>query len=301
MPLPPLADFPTAPVAVTVVFRGLLTFCFDGKNLCEVGVFKSFPTGHEHNLVFRKWEKKDGKCPAEPAMVYAMPTSKFELVVNKPLPAVDGVFIKGKDPFDRLKSTSDPQDFRWMVDFEKDLYPTAPVNKDGTKVSPRLIMKKGIFYTHQKTLNTFNGVPSTGVGDVRLGGGSVAEVTAARIYLDTGGSVDVFIDNVKVDTLTPAANLEFQIDVYNLCDPSTHPLCEYIPAHPSEKEKRNDFFIYYRAITLGAGEPEYHLMPVLPLKGDNPITGICQRAGEESSDPAPCAGTGYGQTTPPFN
>ncbi len=74
MPLPPMIpDFPATPSAVTVVFRGLLTFCFDQKNLCEVGVINEFEAKMEHNLVFRKWEKKDGACPAEPKKIYDKP------------------------------------------------------------------------------------------------------------------------------------------------------------------------------------------------------------------------------------
>ncbi len=228
------------------------------------------------------------------------PKTSFELVVNKPHPDADGVFRIGKDPFERPKETNHPQDLRWMIDFERDLYTTV-VPKNKTKVSPRLTMKKGVFYTHHKTLAKFNAVPANGVGAVKLGGGSVAEVIAARIFLASGGTVNVYIDGTKVNTLDPATGLEFQIDVYNLCDPSSHPLCDYIPAHPTDKKKRNDFFMYYNAIPLARGMQEFHLMPVLPLpEEDPPITGICKRADEHGTDPAPCGGTGYGQTTPPF-
>jgi hypothetical protein len=281
----------------------LLTFCFDGKNLCEIGVFKDSPAGHEHSLVFRKWEKVNGVCPKEPTKEYKTPTKDFELVVNKPHPDADGVFIKGRDPFDRLKPASDPEDFRWMIDFDRELYPLAHshIVKDAAGVSPRLKMRKGIFYTHQKTVNLFNAVPSTGdPDDIKLGGSSIAMVTAARIYLDMGGSVEVHIDGTLVDTLEPTANLEYQLDVYNLCDPIAHPLCDYKPAHPTDKQKRNDFFVYYRALALPPGQPEYHLMAVLPPKKDVPIKGICQRDKEFSSDPAPCGGTGYGEETPPW-
>jgi hypothetical protein len=294
MSLPPvISGFPDLPVSVTVVFRGLLTLCFQGAKSCEVGVLKEFFAGQEHDLVFRKWIKSPD-CPSGPDLSYPRPSSSFELRVNNPHPSADGVFIIGGATFDRTGAGNHPNDFRWMIDFESDLYDT-PVPKIPDKVTPRLTINKGVFYAHHTTLTGFNAHPSGGSGAVKLGGGSIAEVMAARIYLDAGGSVDVVIDGSTVDTLRQATGLEYQIDVFNLCDPSSHAACRYLPAHPSDKRMRNDFYMYYNAINLTGGLEEYQLMAVFPTQ-DSDITGICRIEKEHGTDPAPCGPSGFGQS-----
>jgi len=294
MPLPPMIQL-LPPSAVTVVFRGLLTFCFNGGTSCEVGVLNEFFTGQEHDFLFRKWIKSP-QCPREPK-IFNKPVNTFELRVNKPLPGFDGVFFFGQNPFVRTGASNHRNDFRWMIDFESDLY-SAPVPKKTGKITPRLGINKGVFYTHQKTLSKFNGVPSSGSGQIKLGGGSVAEVMAANIYLAAGGFVEIIIDGVPVDTLSPTTGTSFQVDVFNLCDPSPHPACDFLPAHPTDKRKRNDFYMYYNAVDLSGGLEEYQLMAVLPPAQATPITGICTRPGEHSTDPAPCGPAGFGQTFP---
>lgn len=124
MPLPPLLpDFPSPLAAVTVIFRGLLTFCFDSTR-CEVGVLNNlaFEPGQEHNLVFRKWVNSPAG-PCQGPTVYTTPTSSFELRVNGALPGADGLFIIGRNPFERAGSGNLDNDFRWMIDFEKDIHP----------------------------------------------------------------------------------------------------------------------------------------------------------------------------------
>ena len=300
---PRKSAFPTAPVSVTVVFRGLLTFCFDGATGCEAGVLQTDPffPGQEHDLTFRKWTKAMGRCPSDPdpLPIYPKPLSSFELRVNGSIPEVNGVFVLERDPFIRVGTGNHPNDFRWMIDFESDLY-DVQVPKIPGRVGPRLTIDRGVFYTHHTTLTKFNAHPSTGSGQVKLRGGSIAEVMAARIYLDAGGSVDVIVDGQLVDTLRQGPGLEYQIDVFNLCSRSSHPDCDYLPAHPTDKTKRNDFYMYYNTINThlrSGGVEEYHLMAVIPTS-DSEIRGICKRAPEFGTDPAPCGPVGFRQTFP---
>lgn len=297
MSLPPmLSNFPPSPPSVTVIFRGLLTFCFDGGNACEVGVVNDFETGQEHELVFRKWVRSTlPRCPPG-STLYPKPTNSFELRINNPLPSVNEVYIIGKDPFNRLSAATHSNDFRWMIDFESELYGdfSVPVGKIPAKVKPRLTINKGIFYTHHKTLTKFNAVPADGKGTIHLGGSSIAEVMAARIYLDVGGSVDVIIDDTQVDTLSQTSGTEYQLDVFNLCNDAD---CDYLPAHPTDEKKRNDFHTYYRVISLSTGMDVHHLMAVLPIPGQpNPIIDICSPPPETGSDPAPCGCAGFGKS-----
>ena len=312
MPLPTrLSDFPALPLAVTVVFRGLLTFCFDGPNNCEVGVLNinTIEPTQPHDLAFRKWIKTGVPTPvcpanAEPARVYPTPANTFELRVNGPHPSVNGVFFIGGNSFNRAAINNHPQDLRWMIDFESTDIHNFVVPKFGNRVTPRLTINKGVFYTHHTTLTKFVALPSSGSGDPKILG-SIAEVMAARIYLDASGSVDVIIDGNTEETLSPAAG-EHQIDVFNLCNPATHAGCRYLAAHPTDKKRRNDFYLYYEAINRTGvdenGNPvppveEFQLMASFPTV-DSTITGICRRIGESGTDPAPCGPGGFGGTFP---
>lgn len=291
MPLPPLLPaFPVLPVSVTVVFRGLLTFCFDGTRY-EVGVLNDDATGPGHDLLFRKWIKPVGG-PCTTPTPYDTPATSFELRVNKAEPSVDRIYIIGNSTFSRTTPAGNhPNDFRWMIDFDLELHPSiSPVPKIPARVSPRLTINKGVFYTHHKTNTKFNAHHAQGTPVKPLD--SVAEVMAARIYLAVGGSVDVVIDGAVKDTLPQTTGIEYQIDVFNLCDPSPNPQCRYVSGHPTDRTRRNDFFMYYNALSIGAGD-QFHLMAVHPT-ADSEITGICRVDGEHGTDPAPCGGGGFG-------
>jgi hypothetical protein len=212
--------------------------------------------------------------------------------VNGAAPQADGIFIIGTNPFNRTAATGNhAQDFRWMIDIENDIHPF-PVPKHSNRVRPRLTINKGIFYTHHKTNTRFNAHHVQGVPVRPLA--SVAEVMAARIYLAATGSVDVVIDGEIEDSLPQVAGVQYQLDVFNLCDPSAHPVCDFRPGHPRDERRRNDFFMYYNAISIPPGD-QFHLIAAHPTQTSE-ITGICLGDGEHGTDPAPCGPSGFGRS-----
>lgn len=288
--------FPTARPSATVILRGLLTLCFDGSTSCEVGVFNASPVFQPHNFVFRMWKKTspgsggDPVCPTEPTKVYATPLESFELRVVKPQAGFNDVRVFQRDPFDRTGSGNHDRDYRWIVDFEVDLYDRV-VPKDPGKVKPRMQINAALFYTLHKTSTRFNAHPADGAGPVKMLG-NVAEIVAANIYLDAGGRIEVRIDGQLVDTLDQLTGVEYQIDVLNLCDPS-HSGCVFLPGHPSDRKRRNDFFQYFSALKLQmASLVERELVAVPPFQDS--VADICRRPDEQTTDPAPCGPGGYG-------
>ena len=284
-------QFPPDPVSVKVVFRGLLNLFFDSNRSCRVGVFNDSPGTQPHSLEFRRWTKDEkGDCPAAPTVTYPTPVTKFELRVTGSIDSIDGVYVFGGTSFDRTATSgNEAQDYRWILDFEVDLYPKV-LTKLPDELGPRLTINNGMFYTLRKTNTGFNGHFANGALPVKSLG-NMADITAANIYLKPTGFVEVFIDDdpTPVDTLRP--DREHQIDVYNLCR-----TCDFLPAHPSDKTERSDLYLYYEALNLDdTDDIEYEFLAIHPFQDGNAVD-LCE-LDSHGTDPAPCGPSGYGRSS----
>jgi hypothetical protein len=188
-----------------------------------------------------------------------------------------------------------------MIDFERDVYPGGVGAKNPSPLRPGVKISNGLFYTLHKTDSQFVLHPpaSSGKPDKELG--SVAEVVAANIYLQTGGSVTLSGGPfVLPQPLIALPGLTYQIDITNNCNRAKTG-CNYNKS-ANTKEERNDFYLYYETFTLPANEPEYELICTMPKRPRKDI-GICVERHTERAilmtDDAPCGAVGFGQSPPP--
>jgi hypothetical protein len=286
--------FPASSPTVLVVFKGLLTFCFAGNLNCEVGINNQVPDTQKHLLNIKVWRKAPD-CPPSPMVDEDIsPPRGIDIEVHHPA-ELDGVYVYEPDPFrplDRIGTSSDPQDFRWMLDFEgPDLY-DVHLEKVTASVRPSLNVNNGLFYTRQKSESKF--VLHSPSGNAFIG--SVCKLLAANIYLAVGGDVEIKVDGSRLAKLDHAANVTYQVDFVYDCFPVTGH-CDFDP-DSNVKEMRNDFYLNHRAFTLPNGVAEKELICV--QKGvsvrDPQLCGDISKGPEETTDPAPCTGTGFGQS-----
>jgi hypothetical protein len=291
--------FPSKAPSVTILFRGLLTFCFDGKKQCEVGIYNESqdpkPTlGQPHALDIEAWRKPG--CVDDPGPL-PPPKTSFAIHVDKPDTSVgvDGVYVFEQNPdqpFDRSSSSNDDKDFRWVLDFEgPDFYPPPlpPLKKNTALLKPSLLVDNGLFFTFYKTKSTFKKHPTTSGPDTSLN--TIGDIVGANIYLSSGGSVHLTIDGV-VTTLSPSAGTTYEVDVFNLCNAS-FPGCKFNPSS-TKKERRNDFYIYYHTFDVPAGDQEHELININPVAASN--IAMCGTPPDHLSDRAPCGLACFGRS-----
>ena len=277
--------------SVIVVFKGLLTFCFAGNLNCEVGINNQVPPTQRHQLNIKVWKKPGCVLRVDQDIPIG---SAVDIEVHRPA-ELDGVYVYEPDPFlplDRLSAGSDPRDFRWMLDFEgPDLY-DVHLEKVSGNVRPSLNMNNGLFYTRQKSESTFRLHSPSGSAFI----GSVAKLVAANIYLALGGDLELKVNGVRLDKLDQATDVTYQVDFTYDCFPVVGH-CHFDP-DSGVKESRNDFYLNHRAFTLPSGVAEKELICVQKVESvpDPELCGNISKAPGETTDPAPCSGTGFGQS-----
>ena len=211
-----------------------------------------------------------------------------------PGPAVhDGIFVF-------KPTTPDPRDYSAVPDFEDEKFygkvlGGEPLVKNPEVMTPRVVINNGLVYCHRITKTKFKSQPVDVGQEKDLD--SVADIVAIGVFLKTGGKIKLKndgddiklkIDGKEITEITP--NIHIQIDVLNRCDTSKDD-CKH-RAGSLDKEKRNDFFLYYLAFRKPGRQPELMLRAKRPFEKADEIEGICLLIGEDTSDPAPCGAAG---------
>lgn len=289
---------------VRLVFHGLMWFIFHGTDECQVAIHNStrgtiFPHSHPHDFSIKVWtitdcDKAKRNCD-KPRKIYDGNPKDFagiQIDVNRPKET--GVYVYQKDPFNPLDNKiSDPNDWRWVTDFERaPLYPTG-IKLKGEKVSPSVSINHGLFYTLHKTNSEFELIPDGGGTPHKIG--NVAEYAGGNIYLENGGDVTLIIrHNSKPPEFIPlkwSAGVCYQIDISNNCMKGGKP-CEFDPDHKTDKKKRNDFYLYYDTFRKPSGAREYELKRTLRVAAPEAPEDVCFEEAEKyhmtSSNDAPC-------------
>lgn len=282
------------PPSVRLVFHGLSAFWIAG-NVCKVGFHRS----PQHPLTIVAYRKSAFKCVEEKR--WDKVNTAFSLSTINPDPDVPKALFYQPGGSDIERPDRDPEDFRWVLDFEsKDLYGKT-LNKDLQNVYDRQIeVTNAIFYTLKKTASTFaaitpDGSPIPGHTLPIKYLGNVAQVIAANIYLAERGKVTLTVGN------EPPVDIPLgEIHFLNPCMDGENK-CEFT-ATAGPKEQRNDFYRHYEAIKLAA-DPELQLV-ILERRDATPLQGICstqqklamhtQKLPMHGNDEAPCSGSGFG-------
>lgn len=281
-------DFPTDAPTVKITFEGLFCFFFDGKEGCFVGTHNTTQqTGHQHNTHPHDYKitlvTKEGASTTTEIIRVGNPLNdrlplNFKVEGSAfPGGVTPGVYVYANAEFNRDTGADDVKDWQWIIDFEDRMYPGGVKGMNSTTLRPGIKIDNGLFYTANLTNTKFDLVPEGGGTDIPLN--NVAKVQAVNIYLEPGGRVRLRGGPIGTRDFEYAANRTYQVDIRNLCDENSHPICKFDPISP-DKKRRNDFFLYYDTFDASQNRPEYLLI----------------RRGNPADDDAPCGAVGFGQT-----
>lgn len=264
--------FPVAEPTVRISFHGLFCFFFDGKDECFVGTHNTTQQpGHPHTTHPHEYRitvsQKDGGVLTDQFTHLIKDPQRFPRLNVK---TTGGAFPNGFDPgvyvytgpnhaqFNRNPG-DDQQDWRWIIDFEDRMYPGGVKGKNPGALRAGVKIDNGLFYTKHKTTKDFDLVPEGGGTTIPLN--NVAEIMAANIYLASGGFVRLTGGGPVLDMrkLEHAPNRIYEVEITNLCDGAAHESCHYDPLS-LDKQKRNDFFLYYDTFDPSQNRPEYLLI-----------------------------------------
>ncbi|MEK6299977.1 MAG: hypothetical protein AABO41_04590 [Acidobacteriota bacterium] len=261
-----------------MVFHGLLSFCYTEDRYCEVGVFTASDE-HELTIQIIRGECPSGSVEAE--------YSGHEL-------QADGVFkleilngTKGVTSFQT--ETFDPRDFRYLPDVEGPHFFNVvdPIPKRRGFYTQRLFVEKGVFYTLDGTASTFNRNDKQGsplpLGNIayyvaaNIKFSSAEEYAVLRLFSNTGTPIS--------HEFRPGAPLR-EIHIINSCIAG------------SEASSAIDFNLHFQSL-----QSPYHDRFEVALARAGEAEHTCENIGNllktarrRSTDPAPCAGAGYGSS-----
>ena len=263
---------------VVLLLHGLMGICHNPEGFCEVGILNRVP---HHNFGIYVYEGPltinralpphaqeailieaiDAGDAGEPIRIYA----------SDPRPEAAGVSYYQQDlePTNPEAPPYADKDMRWLVDFEQELY-KCQLRKQPELFAPRLRIENGIIHVAEKTRYWYVLKSQDDERPAR----QIGYVVGANIYLKPGGHVGVLCGDREV-RLKASAGKKYNVLIDNSCPQD---VCAYDPAS-TEKERRNDFYLYYTAFRIPDGRSEYELI------WDNR---------PRSSDDAPCGATGFG-------
>lgn len=265
----PLPPDPT----IIIKFDGLLAFCYNNQDVCEVGVLRA-SLKHRLKIVIKDLDTGVSKEFKN----NLTPSSDIRLDVLSPADFLPGArFFKAKERREDLnpKDANDKQDFRWMLDLEDHIY-----NHEANKIPgcyvPKFHITHGIFRADDVTLRKFKlvGKVSGGKKEIR----HLADGMAANIYLKAGNGARLTWGG-QVETFV--AGKKYEVCFTNLCQHDGK-LCDFSPNSPYEIE-RNDFHFYFETFNVDATEEKFMLM----LHEPPPVA---------ATDDAPCGHLGYGRS-----
>lgn len=171
---------------ITLVFRGLLVLNehqpFEEPLSMEIGILDE-----KHHHVPRIMTFRNGVREETTLLDMDHPTALWKLVVDDPVST--GITKRQVDPFNRLAGTGRDDDFRWVIDLEKE--PEFPYGNikhkfglDRDELPHVLQISSGEFYTRLKSpvlTRSENGGAPTDFG-------AVAGVMGCNIQVNSGGA-----------------------------------------------------------------------------------------------------------------
>ena len=281
----PAKPFLQADPSITVVFHGLLSFCYNRtRKDCEVGVFSN-QIASNHRL--RIEICRDGEASQ---VIWGHQLSSGDLSLEV-LGVAAGVSAYEKaGSFNRLDdSGSDDRDFRWMLDIEgPDFYNKVISKKYPGYYQPKLFVKDGVFYTLEKTGSKFIRVSAHEPSDPSKWQelGSMAYCLAANIYMSSGQTAKLFLPGPG-NSFFNHGERTHKIFFTNICYDNV-----------SEKCKRSDFFQHFHSFDPpdGIGRYELQLVTPAPEGTRHECGGLASEHQKDilTTDEAPCGGAGYG-------
>ena len=249
-----------------VRLTGLAIFCFnENQQRGEFGVIRV--PNHKLTIkiqkpVFQEGSESDLVVYEDIAVYENLPKEDVEIEFSVEQPAIAGYEIYQPGDFDRLKST-DLNDFRWLVDFDK-LHDQAPLQKaNATDRDPltKVYIPHGFFYTHQLDQNLFFEKvekDATGAELQRESFGNIAETIGVKLE---GSAVKVAVriaGKEEIHTLERVEGLPHLVSIVNM-DPSANAVYSDMPD-------------YYKYFASPSGV-QVDLAPVIEDGGEQRVEG----------------------------
>ncbi len=131
---------------VKMTFEGLLLFSINEKRQMEIGALN-----HEHH----KFEFQIRKITGKGSTIVNFPVdSAKEIRIEAVNQSGEGVstYLNNDIPFNKDADQGDPEDFRWVIDFEgKEFHDRKLTLTNPEMLRPRIHINSGIFYTQKKS------------------------------------------------------------------------------------------------------------------------------------------------------
>jgi hypothetical protein len=299
-PFPPNAESK----CVKLIFEGLTGFARrlnSGKTECDVGFHSKGDSPISHHLSIDAYSNVvDADNCAGSRRFDQRRIEVIELTVADP--DIDQAYFYQRGSACTRGELAYDEDFRWIIDFESDylyrkhLSANSHLELRENVYSPVLNVKHGIFYTLQKTSSTFLARSEDGNNYVYMS--NAPYIMAANVYVKSG-SVTLKVDDVTFP-IQPPGEIYFK----NHCIKGSTPCHEFFNPNHTDKKKRSDFFLNYKAFDR-KGHSEYQLHLLDSKDQIQPPNVICERSRftsmnfeeKKSNDESPCSAAGYGDRT----
>lgn len=147
--------------------------------------------------------------------------------------------------FDRKAGTGDPDDFRWFVDLDTDLFKGENLTVTPGKLKPIFRINNAVFYTATRTKAPMK-IKRPGTGEL-VPFGLAAEQIAANIYFDKPESKAVLRNGISeiltIDQTDPGASylIEFNCECHRQIQVSDFPLVYDVIGSKLPDDKKIDF------------------------------------------------------------
>lgn len=297
---PEVTDLPSGNPQVILAFHGLMSLSYSELGFCEVAIHNAAP---HHNFSINVFD--DLSETAQPFFTHdfghasssPVDVIRFDVVNPEPGTAEVRFFQPVNFRSDTGTVVEDPFDFRLLNDFEGPEFYDRTLIKNRGIFRPRVFIRSGIFLTLVPTVKHFK--RQARFDELRLG--QIAEIVGAGIYLRADGLISLRIAQEEV-TLRPTAGTTYLIVFDNSC---AQEVCNF-DSSSSIKERRNDFFEYYKMFTIPEDKEEFQLLldSATPAVINRPAPDAYVRAAQLlkkrfefiSSNDAPCGPVGYGRS-----
>lgn len=227
----------------TIAFRGLLVFCINDENQCEMAFVEH--TNNNLALNIRLVFPNGVELTIKHSL---LPSRGIRIETTNPDPP--GVYCFKKGVFDRKNTEGDPEDFRWVMDVEgpefhdKSLTITSSPSVDGAaQLKTRLQITDCVFYANrvpgQIIARDRTDDNVTGVAAAPVFLGPVADIIGADIVCKNDPSSGIVLTNEEGQRLVlPRADgIRYEIEFNNACG---------VPSSPADS---TDFSIYYNVLS----------------------------------------------------
>ena len=274
-----------------IVFHGLFAFAYnEGTKTCEVGTHAKAPD-HKFRVHVIEFEGLQGRTlySFEPDSASDVESPIVVKVQNPTIPNVQAFQSAG----------GDDRDWSLVPDLEGSYFHKTKLKKKKKLLTPRIHIDSGTFYTGVTTSPyEFKSVPDDGSTAMPLG--AIAFLPVVDPSPRPGGYVSLNIEGHKTRWDRPSDGKLLWIVFTNVCPGE---VCQW-DSKSDEKERRNDFYLFYRTFEKPSGHPEYELVlasrsEAKRLVNQTKLASVVDVLGKLvplSTKDSPCGGIGFGQS-----